>query len=137
MVRSRAVSRRAVIFDLDDTLIVEQAFAMASLREAIAVFPGVDPVADEADALEAVRSVWRSGADYPLCLALGFASWEGLWSTFEGNHGSVAGLHEWSSTYRALAWEAVAVRFGVEDRSLSELAAGRFEAIAPRRWDPE
>ena len=48
--------RRAVIFDLDDTLIVEQSFAMASLREAIAVFPGVDPVADEADALEAVRS---------------------------------------------------------------------------------
>ena len=122
------MSRRAVIFDLDDTLIVEQSFAMASLRTAIAVFPGVDPVADEAAALEAIRSVWRRGADHPLCLALGLASWEGLWSTFDGNDESMAGLHEWAPTYRTQAWEAVATRFGASDPALAEEAAMRFEA---------
>jgi putative hydrolase of the HAD superfamily len=87
----------------------------------------VDPVADEAEALEAVRSVWRQGADYPLCLALGLASWEGLWSTFDGNHGSMAGLHEWAPTYRTRAWEAVATGFGATDPALAEAAAERFE----------
>lgn len=122
------MSRPAVIFDLDDTLIVEQSFAMASLREAIAVFPGVDPVADEAAALEAIRSVWRQGADHPLCLALGLASWEGLWSTFDGNHRSMARLHGWAPTYRTHAWDAVATRFGAGDPALAESAAERFES---------
>src|SRR5665213_1333892 len=87
---------RAVVFDLDDTLIVEVSYAMASLREALGTLPGVDPVAAEQPALEAVRSVWTRGPDYERCVALGFASWEGLWSTFEGNHHSVAGLVEWA-----------------------------------------
>ncbi len=98
------MSRRAVVFDLDDTLIVEVSFAMASLREAISVFPGIDPAARQADALEAVRSVWRRGADLPVCVELGFASWEGLWSTFEGNHDMLDGLRGWAPTYRAEAW---------------------------------
>ncbi len=73
------MTSRAVVFDLDDTLIVEEPYAMASLREALTVLPGVDPVAAEQPALEAARSVWRSGADHPVALWLGFASWEGLW----------------------------------------------------------
>ena len=124
-----------MIFDLDDTLIVEEAFAMASLREAISVFAGVDPVASEADALEAIRSVWRRGDDHPRCTELGLASWEGLWSTFEGNHGSLAGLRAWAPTYRREAWAAVAARFGAEDRELSTRAAEVFEA-AQRRGHP-
>lgn len=126
---------RAVIFDLDDTLIVEQAFAMASLREAISVFPGVDPVGSEADALEAIRSVWRRGADHPRCVELGLASWEGLWATFEGNHGSLAGLRHWAPTYREQAWAAVAARFGAPEPGMAARAAGVFDA-AQRRGHP-
>jgi len=121
-----------VVFDLDDTLIVEQDFAMASLREAISVFAGVDPVAAEPDALEAIRSVWRRGTDYPLCLELGLASWEGLWSTFEGNHSSLDGVHAWAPTYRAQAWDAVAAVFGAEDPTLAARAAERFETAQSR-----
>ena len=125
----------AVIFDLDDTLIVEQSFAMASLREALGVFPGVDPVADEATALEAIRRVWWSGADHGLCLELGLASWEGLWSEFDGNHPSLDGLRAWAPTYREEAWTAVADVFGVVDTDLPAVAAGRF-VDAQRRGHP-
>ena len=131
----RPVPRPAVIFDLDDTLIVEESFAMASLREAIAVFPGVDPVAGEGAALEAIRSVWREGDDYAVCLELGLASWEGLWSTFEGNHPMLDGLHAWSPSYRVQAWHAVAAHFGADDPTLAAAAADRFEA-AQRRGHP-
>jgi HAD superfamily hydrolase (TIGR01549 family) len=122
------MSATAVIFDLDDTLIVEEAFAMASLRTALALFPGVDPVASEPVALEAIRSVWRTGADHARCLELGLASWEGLWSTFEGNHRSLDGLLAWAPDYRAEAWAAAAGALAVDDPRVVEEAALRFEA---------
>lgn len=129
------MTTRAVVFDLDDTLIVEVSYAMASLREALGTWPGVDPVASEQVALEAVRSVWTHGDHYRLCVDLGFASWEGLWSTFEGNHPSVAGLVEWAPTYRVEAWRAVGTIFGVDDPALLGAAAQRFED-AQRRGHP-
>jgi len=121
------MTRAAVIFDLDDTLIVEETFAMTSLCAALAELPGVDPEAHVAVALESIRSVWRRGADFPVCVELGFASWEGLWSDFGGNHGVLAGLPAWAPTYRAEAWGAVAGTLGVDDPALVRAAADRFE----------
>jgi putative hydrolase of the HAD superfamily len=92
-------------------------------------------VASEADALESIRSVWRRGADHALCLGLGLASWEGLWSTFDGNHESLSRLHAWAPTYRDQAWDAVAVGFGSDDRTLARHAAERF-VTAQRRGHP-
>jgi len=129
------MTTRAVVFDLDDTLIVEEAYAMASLREALSILPGVDPEAAQVTALEAVRSVWRAGADYPLCASLGFASWEGLWSTFAGNHPSLGGLVAWAPTYRIEAWQAVGAVFGTDDPHLLDEAAVTFES-AQRRGHP-
>jgi putative hydrolase of the HAD superfamily len=120
--------RAAVIFDLDDTLIVEESFAMASLRQGLAVLPGVDPVSAEDVALEAIRSVWRSCPDNRVCVELGFASWEGLWSDFTGNHAVLSGMEAWVPTYRAEAWAAVGAAFGVDDPVLTRAAADRFEA---------
>ena len=130
-----AAMTRAVVFDLDDTLIVEEPYAMASFREALDILPGLEPETDEANALEAVRSVWRAGADYPLCASLGFASWEGLWSTFMGNHPSLGGLVAWAPTYRIEAWRAVGAAFGIDDPQLLDEAAATFES-AQRRGHP-
>ena len=129
------MSNRAVVFDLDDTLIVEVSFAMTSFREALATLPGVDPDASEVDALEAVRSVWTSGVDHELAVRLGFASWEGLWSTFADNHDSLAGLEAWAPTYRAEAWRAVGAVFGIDGQALLDGAADTFEE-AQRRGHP-
>jgi len=126
---------RAVVFDLDDTLIIEVPFAMTSFREALATLPGVDPDASEVDALDAVRSVWTKGADHELAVSLGFASWEGLWSTFAGNHPSLAGLEAWAPTFRAGAWRAVGSLFGIEDQALLDGAADTFDE-AQRRGHP-
>ncbi len=126
---------RAVVFDLDDTLIVEVAFAMRSLREALATLPGVDPDASEVAALEAVRSVWVQSPDHDLAVTLGFASWEGLWSTFSGNHPSLAGLEAWAPTYRVEAWRAVGASLGIDDTRALRDAADAFEE-AQRRGHP-
>ncbi len=124
-----------VVFDLDDTLIVEQSFAMASLREALSVFPDVDPEQSETIALEAIRRVWRQGPDHPVCTELGIASWEGLWATFEGNHSTLSGVRDWAHTYRNDAWIAVAESLGVGQTRLAAVASERFQ-LAQHRGHP-
>jgi len=79
--------------------------------------------------------VWRTGPVHARCVELGFASWEGLWSTFAGNHGSLDGLEAWAPRYRAEAWEVVASTFGVDDPGAVRAAADRFDA-AQRRGHP-
>ncbi len=123
---------RAVVFDLDDTLIVEQEHAMASLREALSVFPGSDPISMEATALASIRRVWRRGDDYARCHSLGIASWEGLWATFEGNHPSLDGLLRWGPTFRIEAWNAVAAAFDHTQDGLSRAASERFQQAQHR-----
>jgi putative hydrolase of the HAD superfamily len=121
------VTLRAVVFDLDDTLIVEEAVARASLRSAVQLVPGADP--DEAIemVLGAARTVWRSGPHYQLALELGIASWEGLWSRFHGCHPRLDGLAEWAPSYRRRAWQSALAALGVEDADLAATMAETYD----------
>ncbi len=119
---------QAVIFDLDDTIIVEEAFARASLRAAVA---GVAVDIDDVDGLDAVllegiRRVWRSGPFIDVCTLLGIASWEGLWATFEGGHPMLDGLRQWVPTYRLEAWRAALTDLGVDDPDVAVAVADAY-----------
>jgi putative hydrolase of the HAD superfamily len=122
----------AVVFDLDDTLIVEADTAHASMQQAAALIDEVNagPVADVL--FESAREVWRSGPHLQLCLELGIASWEGLWSTFEGNHPCLKGLCDWAPEYRQAAWSEGLDRLGIDDPALALRVASAF-AEAQRR----
>jgi phosphoserine phosphatase len=120
------MSLGAVVFDLDDTLIVEAEIAHESMRQIAALIDEVNPE-QVADVLfESAREVWRSGPYLQPCLELGIASWEGLWSNFEGNHPSLDGLRDWAQGYREAAWREGLDRLGIDDPSLAERAAITF-----------
>jgi HAD superfamily hydrolase (TIGR01549 family) len=121
------VGWRAVIFDLDDTLILEEAVARASLRVAIGLVPGSEPNCAEDLVLGAARTAWRSGPHYELAVELGIASWEGLWSRFEGCHPRLLGLAEWAPTYRQQAWLSALAALGVNDPDLASAMAEAYE----------
>lgn len=118
---------QAVILDLDDTLIVEEATARASLRSTARLLPGLEPARVEEMVLAAARSVWRTGPYHGLAPELGIASWEGLWSRFEGCHPRLAGLAAWAPTYRSQAWRAALAQLGVDDPDLAEAMADAYE----------
>jgi len=109
----------AVVFDLDDTLIVEEAGARASLRQAAALVPGVEADSFADLVLTVARRLWHSGPFHPLCRQLGISSWEGLWSTFEGNHRTVDGLRAWVPGYQVEAWTTTLAGFGIDDPPLA------------------
>lgn len=117
---------RAVIFDLDDTLILEAAVARASMRAAASVVPALDPERAEGVVLATARRTWRAGPHYALCRELGIASWEGLWATFEGSHPRLLGLREWAPTYRRQVWASTLAELGIDDPALASAAAEAY-----------
>jgi putative hydrolase of the HAD superfamily len=94
----------ATIFDLDDTLVVEQSVARSSLRAVAGLLPDHDPDRVEEIVLTTARRLWRAGPYYQVAKDLGIASWEGLWSTFEGCHRVLDDLGDWARGYRSAVW---------------------------------
>jgi putative hydrolase of the HAD superfamily len=132
------MSVSAVIFDLDDTLVEDVRTADSSFEEVRRRLRG-DPNDEPAQGdgswqamRDAVRAVWRSGRDYGLCVELGFSSWEGLWSTFEGNHPVLDGVKQWVPTFRREAWTAALATLGLHDHELIPTAEAVFVAAQDR-----
>jgi putative hydrolase of the HAD superfamily len=108
----------AVVFDLDDTLVVEASTARTSAVEVAGLVPGVEPELFADVLLATAGRIWGSGPSGALCRELGFASWEGLWSDLEGNHRRVDNLRSWIPTYRLDVWSTVLAAFDVDDPRL-------------------
>jgi putative hydrolase of the HAD superfamily len=127
-----ALVKPVVIFDLDETLVVEA----ASVREAfeaaalVAVAEGaeIDPAELAVTARVGARALWH-GAPAPIrhyCVRVALASWEGLWCEFEGEGADLRAMREWTPTYRREAWAAALRAQGVEDEGLAERLSDRF-----------
>ena len=125
----------ALIFDLDDTLIIEEATARASMREAATLLENRDPGEFATLVLESARALWRAHPLHPLCLDLGFASWEGLWATFDGCHEDLDNLRVWSPTYRQRTWSSALAGIGIHDDGLAKAMSDTY-VHAQRRGHP-
>jgi len=118
----------ALIFDLDDTLITEADLAMERLGATAALLPGAvedsgpEPSAWGDIVLESARAYWRQSALFDAFKELGFASWEGLWSSGTGNHPRLDGLADWLPGYRERAWTQALETAGHDPRGWPRLA---------------
>lgn len=111
-----------LLFDLDDTLVVEDAAATAALRATAERVPGVDAAALAASVRTRARELWNASPIHPYCLRLGISSSEGLWCRFE-THGALAA---WAPEYRREAWARALADHGIEDRDLATELGERF-----------
>jgi putative hydrolase of the HAD superfamily len=121
---------RAVLFDLDDTLIVEMPIEDRLMRDVlrpVAERHGLDldhcyhTVREEADKL------WVHAPAYRYCDQLGFCAWEGMWSTFESSRPEMAGMQEWGATFRRQAWAQALEVLGVREEGLAERLAEEYQ----------
>jgi putative hydrolase of the HAD superfamily len=116
----------AVIFDLDDTLVEDIRTAESSYEEVRRRLVADGGEGSWEGMRDAARAVWQGGPDYGLRVDLGFASWEGLWSTFDGNDPVLDGVKEWLPTFRREAWTAVLASLGLRDLDLIPTAEKAF-----------
>jgi putative hydrolase of the HAD superfamily len=121
--------QRALLFDLDDTLMVEEPAATASFL-ATAEFAmtrvDIDPRTLAKGARERARELWYAAPTHEHCMRIGISSWEGLWRRFEGAEPDTQSLRQWSPTYRREAWRLALADLEVDDQELAEELAERF-----------
>jgi putative hydrolase of the HAD superfamily len=119
----------ALLFDLDDTLMVEERAAVAAFRATArwaAASHDLDPDALAVAARARARELWRGAPTYGYCLRVGISSSEGLWCRYDGGGRETRELRGWSSTYRREAWRLALAEQGVKDQSLAEELGERF-----------
>ncbi|HLM95428.1 MAG TPA: HAD family hydrolase [Acidimicrobiales bacterium] len=116
-----------MLLDLDDTLIEEEGHARTQLRNTADLVDGIEHDTWDEVVIASARSLWHASQYAPDFAKLGFASWEGLWATFEGVHPRLQGLASWVSTYRAETWRC-ALRAVGQDPSAAETLSERYVA---------
>lgn len=130
---------RAVIFDLDDTLIWDERISRQALMETAAygaAAHNLDAGRLAAEAKQAADELWRGHAPVERCDQLGIVAFEGMWGHFHGEDDYLAHLREWTPRFRREIWERALQAQGIEDRTLAgelgEMFAGRRRALQDR-----
>ena len=127
---------RAVIFDLDETLIEEETSNDASALaagEIAQVRRGVDRVALLAALRRRSRELFLEGPLIDYCREIGISAREALWGSFTGGDSSLEPLRQWMPTYRLRSWTAALAEVGVDDQALAGEIAEFFAIDRSRR----
>ena len=120
---------KAIIFDLDDTLIVEVASANTAFNQACKLAfdkYNLDPDKFHQTIRKTARKLWHASPTHPYCKKIGISSWEGLWARFEGDNPDLAALKQWSSEYRLQSWSNALQEFGIDDTPFAEKLSETF-----------
>jgi putative hydrolase of the HAD superfamily len=122
---------RALIFDLDDTLVIEEASAEAAFIETGELAQAkydLDPRQLHATVRKTCRELWYAFPAHPYCKKIGISSWEGMWAEFIGPDPALKALHSWAPIYRLESWRAALRIHGIEDPELALELAETFPA---------
>src|SRR5690242_5975585 len=138
--RARRVTMppRAVVFDLDNTLILEDASTIAAIRAA-AERCGVDGEALATAVGETADRLWKVSPVVDWADTFGIWWGEALWGGFSGDDAGMREMRAFAGAFRADVWSGALDALGPSDGGL----AGRLSAayIAARRAgetiDPE
>jgi len=120
---------KALIFDMDDTLVVEKASAEAALLQTCELAKArhaIDPRDLHASVRETCRALWHASTVRSYCADVGISSWEALWARFEGENENLQVLREWAPTYRLESWRQALARHDIHDDDLAHELAEQF-----------
>jgi putative hydrolase of the HAD superfamily len=130
---------QAILFDLDETLIHEEASVQRALLctcEPTCERYGLDPNALARSVREYARMLWRSLPTHEDCMAMGISSWEGLHARFLGDGPLYETLRTLIPGYRKEVWNRALVEHGVRDLALSEELMDSFMVERRRHHTP-
>jgi len=121
---------KAVLFDLDDTLVVEQASAESALLATCAAAHkkhGISPEELSETVQHRARKLSEDCPARAYCLSIGLGPREGLWARFEGKDRNLKILRQWAPIYRHQVWSQALTEFGINDNSLAEQLSETFQ----------
>ena len=137
----------AILFDLDDTLIVDEAISLSAMEATAALAAklyGADVARFLIDAKRISQALWRGNPCLQYCAETGITAEECLWGNFTGE--PLAALRSWSWNFRQALFDAVlreqelpgdgeplAVEFAAARRRLQRLMPDAKETLARLR----
>lgn len=101
---------QAILFDLDDTLIVDEAIsksAMESTAALAAKLHGTNTARFLADAQKHSQALWQDNPAREYCDATGITAEECLWGNFLGESPDLTALRLWAMDFRHALFDAV------------------------------
>jgi len=120
---------QAVLFDLDDTLIVDESVSKEALVTVAAVAQkecGISPrVFLEAVAHQGA-SLWKSGPCHAYCRAIGISYHECLWGEFAGDSAELTALRTWAKDYRVAVFDAALRSLGFAELDTAMALSEKF-----------
>ena len=108
---------KAILFDLDETLLHEKKSAEAVITETVEPVCnqyGIDPMDMMQTVFETARPLWHKLPTHEYCRLVAISSWEGLWGEFSGDHPKLAELRELAHGYRVQAWYESLKAYGLD-----------------------
>lgn len=110
---------RAILFDLDETLILDEAVSEHAFREAAFVAAqrySLDLERLTITAQASARRLWTESPQYGYALQIGHSAFEGLWAGY--SQPELQGLREWTPGYRLAVWREALADQGISDENL-------------------
>ncbi|HEY7419624.1 MAG TPA: HAD family hydrolase [Ktedonobacteraceae bacterium] len=136
------MSIQAIIFDLDETLIIDDEATHQALEQ-VGTYAhaqvGVDAGLLACTAYTYAQRLWVEGPVFQYSDMLGISASEGLWGRFEGGDSRLQALHDWAPSYQREAWRFALKQQNVDDENLAVRLAELFQArrYACQRLFPE
>src|SRR2546427_1073532 len=117
---------RAVLFDLDNTLVMEDAATFAAVRSACAVASsraGADADALFAALLLVAEKLWKGSPALAYADRMGIWWGEGLWGEFRGEASELRALRAFVPGFRRAVWSEALTVVGISNRPLAQKLA--------------
>jgi putative hydrolase of the HAD superfamily len=124
------MSTKAVLFDLDDTLVIEKASAEEALLAACSIAHekyGINPEKLSETVQQKARELSEDCPARAYCVSIGLGTREGLWARFEGDNPNLKILRNWAPAFRRRAWTEALAEFGTKDNHLAEQLSETFQ----------
>ena len=136
------MSIRAVVFDLDNTLILEDASTDRALEAAAAIAQeriGVDPAALALAARESAARLWHAAPESRYGDAFGIWWGEAMWGEFAGEAAPLRAIRALCPGLRHAIWVSALATVGRTDDALADELAGAYvrARCAAETLDPE
>jgi len=119
-----------ILFDLDDTLIVEWESAEKSFIETL---EQSDIQVDKTEFLKVIRKQakenWYKLPTIDYCLKIGISSREALWADFSGEDFQYVELRKLSGAYRFDTWSQALMMFNINNSKIAERLSSEYKRI--------
>ncbi len=122
-----------LIFDLDDTLILQDRMTVETVRYCTA-FLGLEADIFWTTFQRTSREAFEALPSADFCRMVGISAQEGLWGEFGGAHPALSQLRRDLPSYRLTAWSLALEEHGFTDPDLARSISADFASLRGRRY---